>query len=159
MARVTRCLRCRPRYWPRRYPPCRLDLRHLRHQSPRHQRRLHRHRPCRQRRLHGVEQLALAALASNPFADASDAFFLDFEAAINRALSGRVKLVRPFGQMSKRQVMQLGGDLPLDLTFSCFSPAHGLHCGRCNKCAERRRAFADAGLPDPTRYAAVREIA
>jgi 7-cyano-7-deazaguanine synthase len=110
-------------------------------------------------RLHGVEQLALAALVSNPFADASDDFFLDFEAAINRALSARVKLVRPFGQLSKRRVMQLGRELPLALTFSCFSPAGGLHCGRCNKCAERRRAFAEAGLPDPTRYTAVRESA
>jgi 7-cyano-7-deazaguanine synthase in queuosine biosynthesis len=26
------------------------------------------------------------------------------------------------------------------------------HCGRCTKCAERQRAFAAAGVPDPTRY-------
>ena len=27
------------------------------------------------------------------------------------------------------------------------------HCGRCNKCAERRRAFLEARIVDPTRYA------
>jgi 7-cyano-7-deazaguanine synthase len=27
------------------------------------------------------------------------------------------------------------------------------HCGRCNKCAERRKAFADAGIADGTPYA------
>jgi 7-cyano-7-deazaguanine synthase len=55
--------------------------------------------------------------------------------------------------MTKRQVMELGRDLPLELTFSCISPVDSLHCGRCNKCAERQAAFRDAGLPDGTRYA------
>ncbi|MEX0677966.1 MAG: 7-cyano-7-deazaguanine synthase [Pirellulales bacterium] len=110
-------------------------------------------------RLHGVGQLALGALASNPFADATDAFFLDFEAAMDQAISGHVELVRPLVHMNKRQVMHLGSGLPLELTFSCLSPTDGKHCGACNKCAERRRAFAEAGLTDPTRYAAPREIA
>jgi 7-cyano-7-deazaguanine synthase len=47
----------------------------------------------------------------------------------------------------------VGDGLPLELTFSCLRPVGGLHCGRCNKCAERRRGFAEAGLPDPTQYA------
>jgi hypothetical protein len=49
--------------------------------------------------------------------------------------------------------MQLGANLPLELTFSCIDPHCLLHCGRCNKCAERRAAFADAGLADRTVYA------
>lgn len=105
-------------------------------------------------RLHGVGQLALGALASNPFADSSDAFFRDFQSAMDRAISGHVELIRPLAELSKRQVMQRGRDLPLELTFSCFSPIDGLHCGGCNKCAERQRAFAEAEIPDPTRYAA-----
>jgi len=105
-------------------------------------------------RLHGVGQLALGALASNPFADSTDAFFLDFESAMDRAISGHVELVRPLAHLHKSQVMRLGRDLPLGLTFSCFSPEGDLHCGACNKCAERRRAFAEAEIPDPTRYAA-----
>lgn len=104
-------------------------------------------------RLRGVGQLALGALATNPFGDATDSFFLDFEAAMDRAISGHVQLVRPLAAMDKRQVMQLGRDLPLELTFSCLAPVGGLHCGACNKCAERRRAFAGAGMPDPTSYA------
>ena len=55
--------------------------------------------------------------------------------------------------MNKRQVMDLGRDLPLEFTCSCIAPVNNLHCGRCNKCAERRRAFADAGMTDPTEYA------
>jgi 7-cyano-7-deazaguanine synthase len=39
------------------------------------------------------------------------------------------------------------------LTFSCLAPQGRRHCGRCNKCAERKRAFRQAGIPDPTKYA------
>jgi 7-cyano-7-deazaguanine synthase len=109
--------------------------------------------------LRGVGQLALGALASNPFGDATEAFFLEFEAAMNRATAGHVQLVRPLADMDKRQVMQLGRELPLELTFSCLAPVDGLHCGACNKCGERRHAFAQAELADPTHYAQARKIA
>lgn len=103
--------------------------------------------------LHGVEELALAPLKSNPFPDATDDFFDSFESAINQATGGNVHIVRPFGQLSKRQVMDLGKAYPLGLTFSCIAPVGELHCGQCNKCAERKAAFASAALPDPTAYA------
>jgi len=102
--------------------------------------------------LHGISELAMAPLGTSPFADASSEFFRDFQAAINRGGKRPLRLLRPFGEMSKRQVMALGRGLPLDLTMSCISPNGGLHCGRCNKCAERQAAFADAGLQDRTRY-------
>jgi 7-cyano-7-deazaguanine synthase len=44
--------------------------------------------------------------------------------------------------------------VPWELTFSCIRPIGIRHCGRCNKCEERRRAFADAGVKDPTKYGA-----
>jgi 7-cyano-7-deazaguanine synthase len=72
---------------------------------------------------------------------------------VNRAVGGSVRVLRPYAALSKWEVMQRGEGLPLGLTFSCIHPAGMLHCGRCNKCAERRRAFADASLPDPTVYA------
>ena len=53
--------------------------------------------------------------------------------------------------------MRLGRDYPLGLTFSCIAPERGLHCGGCNKCAERQEAFRDAGMADPTRYVHGRE--
>lgn len=105
-------------------------------------------------RLHGVNQLALGSLASNPFADASDEFFRHFEAAMDRAVSGHVELIRPLAHLNKRAVMRSGRELPLELTFSCLAPtADGLHCGACNKCAERQAAFRNAELADRTRYA------
>jgi 7-cyano-7-deazaguanine synthase len=103
--------------------------------------------------LHGIGELAMAPLGTSPFGDASAAFFRDFEAAVNHGGEGRLRLARPFGEMNKRQVMSLGRGLPLELTFSCIAPARGLHCGRCNKCAERQAAFRDADMPDGTEYA------
>lgn len=103
--------------------------------------------------LHGIRQLALAPLSSNPFADATPEFFSDFESAMNRATVGEVSLIRPFDKLSKREVMQLGRKYPLELTFSCISPQGGLHCGVCNKCQERREAFGLLDGCDPTAYA------
>lgn len=103
--------------------------------------------------LHGIERLALGVLRSNPFADATPDFFDRFEALLNQALGSRLRIVRPFGEMTKRQVMELGKGLPLEHTFSCIAPVGRLHCGRCNKCAERRAAFRSASMNDPTAYA------
>jgi 7-cyano-7-deazaguanine synthase len=102
--------------------------------------------------LHGIGELAMAPLGTSPFDDASSAFFRDFQAAINRGCGRPVRLTRPFGELNKRQVMALGRGLPLELTFSCIAPIDGLHCGRCNKCAERQAAFIDAGIEDHTAY-------
>jgi 7-cyano-7-deazaguanine synthase len=101
---------------------------------------------------HGVEQLALATLAGNPFQDATPDFFGRFEDMLQAATAQRVRIVRPFAQLPKHRVMELGRHLPLELTFSCLAPVEGEHCGRCNKCAERRRAFQRIQLADRTPY-------
>lgn len=104
--------------------------------------------------MHGIERLALATLAANPFADATAGFCRQFASVLGRATGGELRLVRPFARLEKRQVMLLGRRLPLELTCSCLVPGEaGLHCGQCNKCAERQAAFRLAGMPDPTSYA------
>jgi 7-cyano-7-deazaguanine synthase len=102
--------------------------------------------------MHGIGQLALATLANNPFVDATTGFFASFEEMIHQATGGQVQIARPFARMLKRQVMELGRHLPLELTFSCLAPVDGLHCGLCNKCAERHLAFRQLEIDDPTRY-------
>jgi 7-cyano-7-deazaguanine synthase len=103
--------------------------------------------------MHGIHQLALATLHSNPFADASDEFFDVYQTALNRGSATNLEILRPFAALSKREVMQLGRNSPLKETFSCIAPIDGLHCGHCNKCAERKSAFVAAEMPDPTEYA------
>jgi 7-cyano-7-deazaguanine synthase len=103
--------------------------------------------------LNGIPRLALAPLGTSPFADASESWFATMEAALGFGAPRPLRLLRPFGAMNKQQVMQLGRHLPLGLTVSCLAPVGGHHCGRCNKCAERRAAFLGADLCDPTFYA------
>ncbi|GIW88372.1 MAG: 7-cyano-7-deazaguanine synthase [Isosphaeraceae bacterium] len=104
--------------------------------------------------LNGVGSVCLGTLSSNPFSDATADFFDGYARAVNHAIGGQVQVVRPFAHLHKQDVMRLGASLPLELSFSCIRPVGGRHCGRCNKCAERRRAFADSGIRDRTRYAA-----
>jgi 7-cyano-7-deazaguanine synthase len=103
--------------------------------------------------LRGIEAVALGTLAGNPFADASAAFFAGFGALAERALGERLSVSTPFSELTKAQVLERGRDLALELTFSCMDPVGDLHCRRCNKCAERQKAFAEAGIRDRTRYA------
>jgi 7-cyano-7-deazaguanine synthase len=102
--------------------------------------------------LHSVPAVALAPLESNPFPDATPHFFDGYQGVVNEAVGGGVRVLRSYAGLHKADVMRRGRGLPLELTFSCIRPVSGRHCGRCNKCAERRRAFADAGLADATPY-------
>ena len=106
-------------------------------------------------RMHDIPHLTLATLSNNPFSDATPVFFARFEEMLHEAMGGRVQIARPFEQLTKNQVLEMGRHLPLEHTFSCLAPVDGLHCGHCNKCAERRRAFLEVGMNDPTEYAAV----
>jgi 7-cyano-7-deazaguanine synthase len=104
--------------------------------------------------LHGVPAVALGTLAANPFPDATPAFIGAFQRVVNEAVGGSVRVERPYAGLAKTDVLRRGGDLPLELTFSCLRPVGGQHCGQCNKCAERRRAFTATGLTDRTSYSA-----
>lgn len=103
--------------------------------------------------LNGIGELTLATLITSPFADAKRPFFEHVQAILNCYDSHPIRIALPFGGLSKQQVMELGRNRPLELTFSCISPVEDRHCGRCNKCAERQRAFRDSGVPDQTQYA------
>ncbi len=105
--------------------------------------------------LHGVPELATAPLGSNPFPDATPEFYDGLAALVDRAVGGSVRVLRPYADsgLYKLDVLRRGAGLPLQHTFSCIRPVGGRHCGRCNKCAERKAGFAAAGMTDPTEYA------
>ena len=102
--------------------------------------------------LHGVGAIALGTLKGNPFPDSTREFFDAFAALVAQAMDHSLEVRTPFGDLTKGDVLERGRDLALEHTLSCIDPADGHHCGRCNKCAERRRAFAAAGIEDRTDY-------
>lgn len=104
----------------------------------------------------GISRLAIGPLAGNPFPDATPEFFDTLAHALTLGLAHPIRIAAPLAAMHKSGVIRLGMELgvPLALTLSCMNPQGGLHCGRCSKCRERRDAFAEAGVADPTAYAA-----
>jgi 7-cyano-7-deazaguanine synthase len=109
--------------------------------------------------LQGIERIATGVLAGNPFPDATADFFTRLGQVMGTGLSAPIRIERPFGAMHKVDVVRLGAEAPLHLTFSCIRPVGELHCGDCNKCAERQRGFLDAGVADHTGYKRQRGIA
>jgi 7-cyano-7-deazaguanine synthase len=60
----------------------------------------------------------------------------------------------PLIAMSKAEIIRAGVALGVDyaITHSCYDPVGDAACGRCDSCLLRKKGFADAGVPDPTRY-------
>lgn len=70
---------------------------------------------------------------------------------------GRFRVQAPLLNMTKADIAREAARLGLDagLSWSCYDPSPGpRHCGLCDACRLRSKGFAEAGLPDPTRYAA-----
>jgi len=106
--------------------------------------------------LRGIEELAIGILGTNPFNDGSPEFFLQLEAVLRQSHEQPIRLSQPLRSSAKAELMRQCAELPLELTFSCLKPVGLRHCGRCNKCAERQRAFCESGLVDRTQYEAGR---
>lgn len=90
------------------------------------------------------------------YPDCRPAFAQSFEAMQARALEGlnNIKLLTPFITQTKGDIAAAGAALnvPFARTWSCYK-GEDIHCGRCGTCVERREAFAEAGIEDPTPYA------
>jgi 7-cyano-7-deazaguanine synthase len=100
------------------------------------------------------------AIDYSGYPDCRPAFIRGFErlarVATRAGLEGRHLRVRaPLLRLSKAQIIRLGTRLgaPYRLTLSCYDPARGRACGRCDACQIRRKGFFEAGVPDPTLYA------
>jgi 7-cyano-7-deazaguanine synthase len=69
---------------------------------------------------------------------------------------GELTIHAPLIAMTKAEIIRTGVELGVDygLTLSCYDPTPaGEACGACDSCVLRRKGFAEAGVPDPTRYA------
>jgi 7-cyano-7-deazaguanine synthase len=103
------------------------------------------------------------ALDYSGYPDCRPEFIAAFEALANRATKAGVEghgftIHAPLQQMSKADIAREAVRLGLDagLSHSCYDPApDGAACGLCDACRLRAKGFEEAGLPDPTRYAAV----
>lgn len=101
---------------------------------------------------HGLSMVGLGTLATNPFGDATPIFFRQMAVCLRHALGSPIQIMTPLRRWHKHQWLVRMRHEPFSLTFSCLAPSGRRHCGCCNKCAERQRAFRLAGVVDPTHY-------
>lgn len=102
--------------------------------------------------IQGIEVIEIGVLKGNPFSDSTKPFFRKMSELLALGLGRPVAVKAPFQDMKKEEVIVLGKKLPLEMTFSCINPRGFEHCGDCNKCTERKKAFFRAGVFDKTRY-------
>jgi len=100
------------------------------------------------------------ALDYSGYPDCRPDFIAAFEAAANlgtKAADGgeRFTVHAPLQHMTKADIAREAARLGLDagISHSCYDPApEGSACRLCDACRLRAKGFAEAGLPDPTRY-------
>jgi 7-cyano-7-deazaguanine synthase len=106
--------------------------------------------------------IGVNAIDYSGYPDCRPEFIEAFERTANLGTRGGVDgsnpitIRAPLIQMTKAEIIRTGLSLNVDFadTVSCYEPtADGKACGRCDACQLRRKGFADAGVPDPTRYA------
>ena len=106
--------------------------------------------------------IGVNALDYSGYPDCRPEFIGAFEGLAELATKAGVegqpfRIHAPLQHMTKADIVREADRLGLNaaLSWSCYDPAPGgVHCGRCDSCRLRSKGFEEAGLPDPTRYAA-----
>ncbi len=105
----------------------------------------------------GAEGLVIAAHTGDHtiYPDCREEFMAAMADAMRLGTYAGVRLLRPFIALSKGQIAAEGARLGVDFarTWSCYKGG-AVHCGKCGTCVERREAFLQAGIADPTAYEA-----
>ncbi len=103
----------------------------------------------------GATTIFYGAQASDApyYPDCRREFYEAFQTAARLGTGKDVVIEAPFSQMPKPALLKLGSQLgvPFELTWSCYLNGEK-HCGQCESCVNRRKAFKEAALEDPTEY-------
>lgn len=103
----------------------------------------------------GAEGVVIAAHGGDHaiYPDCREEFMRAMGDAMRLGTYAGIQLLRPFIALDKTAIAAEGARLGVDFarTWSCYK-GEEVHCGRCGACVERREAFLQAGLADPTPY-------
>lgn len=106
--------------------------------------------------------IGVNAIDYSGYPDCRPEFVEAFERMANLATrmtteaGGKFTVHTPLLRLTKADIIRRGVALGVDyaMTHSCYDPTPaGLACGHCDSCLLRKKGFAEAGVPDPTRYA------
>ena len=106
--------------------------------------------------------IGVNALDYSGYPDCRPEFIAAFEGLAELATKAGVegapfRIHAPLQHMTKADIVREVARLGLDaaISWSCYDPTpDGLHCGLCDSCRLRQRGFDEAGIADPTVYAA-----
>ena len=87
------------------------------------------------------------------YPDCRKEFWKSFEKAARLGTDKEIVIEAPLSSIPKSETIELGSELgvPFDLTWSCYLNGSA-HCGKCESCINRRKAFMESEVPDPTEY-------
>lgn len=89
------------------------------------------------------------------FPDNSKNFVENFNTLLNFAVLKKKKphLIAPLIDSEKPEIVKIGNEInaPMHLSYSCYSDGE-IHCGECESCLRRKRAFMLANVEDKTKY-------
>ena len=88
------------------------------------------------------------------FPDNSKEFLDAFNNLLKIGSMDDVQIEAPLIQMNKKEIVKTGEKIssPMNISYSCYM-GETQHCGICESCMRRKRAFEFAGVPDETQYA------
>lgn len=87
------------------------------------------------------------------FPDNSKEFLNAFNELIKIGSPDNIKIEAPAIDLSKEEIVKLGLDVgaPMELSYSCYA-GRDKHCGVCESCMRRKRAFKKLKIKDVTEY-------
>ena len=87
------------------------------------------------------------------FPDNSKEFLNAFNELIGAGSPENIKIEAPAIDLSKEEIVKLGVEVgaPMELSYSCYKGGDK-HCGVCESCMRRKRAFKQLGIDDLTEY-------
>ncbi|MDL2246980.1 7-cyano-7-deazaguanine synthase QueC [Methanobrevibacter sp. OttesenSCG-928-K11] len=87
------------------------------------------------------------------FPDNSEEFLEKYNELIQIGSPDEISIEAPAIDLDKVEIVELGlkVNAPMDLSYSCYT-GNEKHCGICESCMRRKRAFKKLNITDPTEY-------
>lgn len=87
------------------------------------------------------------------FPDNSKEYLNAFNELISVGSPNNIKIEAPAIDLNKEEIVKLGVEVgaPMDISYSCYT-GRQKHCGICESCMRRKRAFKKVKIKDLTEY-------
>lgn len=87
------------------------------------------------------------------FPDNSKEFLNTFNELIDVGSPDNIKIEAPAIDLTKEEIVKLGVEVgaPMEISYSCYKGGKK-HCGVCESCMRRKRAFTQLGIEDLSEY-------